>query len=45
MAREARFVEEQDAVTALGEEPRRNTASGTTSDDDDVRIELRHIRS
>ena len=45
VAWKARFIEEQDAVTALGEEPGRDTSSGTTPDDDDVRIELRHIRS
>jgi hypothetical protein len=44
VTREARFVEKQHAVTPLGEEPRRDTSGGTTSDDDDIRIELRHVR-
>ncbi len=44
VTREACFVEEQDAVTALGEEPRRDTSGGAAPDDDDVRIELRHVR-
>ena len=41
---EACLVEEQDAVTALGQEPRRDTSGGAAPDDDDVRIELRHVR-
>ena len=44
VTREARLVEEQDAVTALGEEPRRDTSGGAAPDDDDVRIEVRHVR-
>jgi hypothetical protein len=31
-------------VTALGEEPGRDTARGSTSDDDDLGIERRHVR-
>ena len=31
-------------MTAFGQEPRRDTSGGTAPDDDDVRIELRHVR-
>jgi hypothetical protein len=41
---EACLVEEEDAVTAFGQKPRRDTAGGAASDDDDVRIALRHVR-
>ena len=44
VARETRLVEEQDAVTPLGEEPRRDTSGGAAPDDDSVGIELRHVR-
>ena len=44
VAREARFVEEQDAVTALGEKPRRETSGRAAANHDDVRIALRHVR-
>ncbi len=44
VTREACLVEEEDAVTAFGQEPRRDTAGGAASDDDDVRIGQRHVR-
>jgi hypothetical protein len=31
-------------MTAFGQEPRRDTAGRAASDDDDVRIDLRHVR-
>jgi hypothetical protein len=44
VTREACLVEKEDAVTAFGQEPRRDTSSGAAPDDDDVRIEVRHVR-
>ena len=44
VTREACLVEEEDAVTAFGQEPRRDTSGRAASDDDDVRIALRHVR-
>jgi hypothetical protein len=44
VTREACLVEEENMVTAFGQEPRRDTSGGAASDDDDVRIELRHVR-
>jgi hypothetical protein len=41
---EACLVEEENMVTAFGQEPRRDTSGGAASDDDDVRIEVRHVR-
>jgi hypothetical protein len=41
---EACLFEEENMVTAFGQEPRRDTSGGAASDDDDVRIELRHVR-
>ena len=44
VARKTRLVEEQDAVTPLGEEPCRDTSGGAAPDDDSVGIELWHVR-
>ena len=44
VTREACLVEEEDAVTALRQEPCRDTSGGATPDDDDVRIALWHVR-